>query len=172
MCAADERAIQDGLLQPREGRTADLSLFTEEQAAKVQRFHASFPVYKPTPLADLTQTAKALGLGAAYVKDESYRFGLNAFKVLGGSFAIGSYLAGRLGMDISELPYDKMVSERVRAKLGEVTFVTATDGNHGRGVAWTAHQLRQHAVVYMPKGSPPSVWPTSRPRARMLPSPI
>lgn len=136
-----------------EGRTADLSLFSEEQAAKVQRFHASFPVYKPTPLADLTQTAKALGLGAAYVKDESYRFGLNAFKVLGGSFAIGSYLAGRLGMDISELPYDKMVSEEVRAKLGEVTFVTATDGNHGRGVAWTAHQLRQHAVVYMPKGS-------------------
>ena len=136
-----------------EGRTADLSLFTEEQAAKVQRFHASFPVYKPTPLADLTQTAKALGLGAAYVKDESYRFGLNAFKVLGGSFAIGSYLAGRLGMDISELPYDKMVSEEVRAKLGEVTFVTATDGNHGRGVAWTANRLGQHSVVYMPKGS-------------------
>ena len=56
-------------------------------------------------------------------------------------------------MGLSELPYDKMVSEEVRAKLGEVTFVTATDGNHGRGVAWTAHQLRQHAVVYMPKGS-------------------
>ena len=40
-----------------------------------------------------------------------------------------------------------------RELLGEITFVTATDGNHGRGVAWTANQMKQHAVVYMPKGS-------------------
>ncbi len=101
----------------------------------------------------MKNTAQTLGLATLYVKDESYRFGLNAFKVLGGSYAIGRYLAGRLEMDISQLPYEKMVSPEVREKLGEVTFVTATDGNHGRGVAWTAHQLRQHAVVYMPKGS-------------------
>mgnify|MGYP007025277518 CR=1 FL=1 len=44
-----------------------------------------------------------------YQTDESYRFGLNAFKVLGGSFAIGSYLAGRLGVDIGQLPYDRMI---------------------------------------------------------------
>ena len=50
--------------------------------------------------------------------------------MLGGSYAIGSYIAGRLGMDISELPYEKLVSDEVRAKLGEITFVTATDGNH------------------------------------------
>ena len=131
----------------------DINFLNEEEARKVQQFHASFPVYEKTPLAALPDTAAALGLGAMYVKDESYRFGLNAFKVLGGSYAIGNYLAQKLGMDISELPYETMISDEVREKLGEITFVTATDGNHGRGVAWTANQLKQKAVVYMPKGS-------------------
>ena len=131
----------------------DINFLNEEEARKVQQFHASFPVYEKTPLAALPDTAAALGLGAMYVKDESYRFGLNAFKVLGGSYAIGNYLAQKLGMDISELPYEQMISDEVREKLGEITFVTATDGNHGRGVAWTANQLKQKAVVYMPKGS-------------------
>lgn len=124
-----------------------------DEARKVQQFHASFPVYKKTPLVSLPKTAEQIGLGNIYVKDESYRFGLNAFKVLGGSYAIGNYLAKRLGMDISQLPYEEMISDEVRKKLGDITFVTATDGNHGRGVAWTANQLKQHAVVYMPKGS-------------------
>ena len=69
------------------------------------------------------------------LKDESYRFGLNAFKVLGGSFAMAKYLAQKLGKDISELPYEKLISDEVRKELGDITFVTATDGNHGRGVA-------------------------------------
>ena len=127
--------------------------FGYENAQKVQAFHASFPEYAPTPLVSLDGLAGKLGLGNLYVKDESYRFGLNAFKVLGGSYAIGSYIAKRLGMDISELPYERLVSQEIRQKLGEITFVTATDGNHGRGVAWTANRLGQKAVVYMPKGS-------------------
>lgn len=134
-------------------RQTDLGFLSIKEAEKVRHFHASFPMYEKTPLVEMKNTAQTLGLATLYVKDESYRFGLNAFKVLGGSYAIGRYLAGRLEMDISQLPYEKMVSPEVREKLGEVTFVTATDGNHGRGVAWTAHQLRQHAVVYMPKGS-------------------
>jgi diaminopropionate ammonia-lyase len=55
--------------------------------------------------------------------------------------------------DISELPFAVMTSEEVRHDLKTVTFATTTDGNHGRGVAWMARQLKQHAVVYMPKGS-------------------
>ncbi len=46
-----------------------------------------------------------------------------------------------------------MISEEIREKLGEITFITATDGNHGKGIAWTVNQLKQKAVVYMPKGS-------------------
>ncbi|MBE5967855.1 MAG: diaminopropionate ammonia-lyase [Lachnospiraceae bacterium] len=131
----------------------DLSFLSLEEAKKVRAFHASFPIYEKTPMVELRNTAKALGAGMMYVKDESYRFGLNAFKVLGGSYAIGRYIAGKLGMDISELPYQRMISSEIREKLGDLTFVTATDGNHGRGVAWTANQLRQHSVVFMPKGS-------------------
>ncbi len=136
-----------------EQQTDDLSFLSLAEAKKVQSFHASFPVYQKTPLVELKNTAQVLGLDTLYVKDESHRFGLNAFKVLGGSFAIGNYIAKELGMDIAELPYKRMVSAEIREKLGDLTFVTATDGNHGRGVAWTANQLKQHAVVYMPKGS-------------------
>lgn len=135
------------------GPKFNLNFLNLESAKKVRSFHASFPVYRETPLVELKNTAKAMGLGSIYVKDESYRFGLNAFKVLGGSYAIGNYLAKRLGKSITEMPYEKLISEEVRKELGDITFVTATDGNHGRGVAWTAKQLQQKSVVYMPKGS-------------------
>ena len=131
----------------------DISFLDLEHAKKVRKFHQSFPVYQPTPLVELNHLAQKLKIKNFFVKDESYRFGLNAFKVLGGSFAIGSYIAKRLGMDIADLPYNKMISPEIHNKLGDLTFVTATDGNHGRGVAWTANQLKQKSVVYMPKGS-------------------
>lgn len=127
--------------------------FGLENAKKVQDFHKSFPEYEMTPLADLSALAQKLGVKSIHVKDESYRFGLNAFKVLGGSWSIGNIIAERMGVDISELPYEKMISDEVRGKVGEITFVTATDGNHGRGVAWTANRLKQKCVVYMPAGS-------------------
>lgn len=139
----------------RPGAKFNLDFMSLSNAKKIRDFHASFPVYRETPLAELNNTAKKMGLGSIYVKDESYRFGLNAFKVLGGSYAIGNYLAKRLGKEISKLPYEALVSDEVKKALGDITFVTATDGNHGRGVAWTAGQLRQKAVVYMPKGSSP-----------------
>lgn len=130
-----------------------LDMVSTEVAKEVKSFHESFPMYTETPLRDMKNLAKELGLGSIYVKDESYRFGLNAFKVLGGSYAIGKYLANKLNSSLSELPYEKLISQEVKNQLGDITFVTATDGNHGRGVAWTANQLKQHSVVYMPKGS-------------------
>ena len=139
------------LKRPQNG--VEVKRFGYENAQRVQQFHRSFPDYHQTPLAKLPRTAKELGLGELYVKDESYRFGLNAFKVLGGSFAIGSYIAKCLQTDLAALPYEKMISKEVREKLGALTFVTATDGNHGRGIAWTANRLHQQSVVYMPKGS-------------------
>ena len=136
-----------------EGPGSDLSILSREEAEKVRAFHRSFPMYMPTPLVSLADTAKELGLGAVYVKDESWRFGLNAFKVLGGSYAIGSFLAGKLGIPMENAGYGLLVSPETREKLGDITFVTATDGNHGRGVAWAATQFGQKSVVYMPKGS-------------------
>ncbi len=131
----------------------DLSFVNEEVAKKVLKYHSSFDQYTETPLVELKELSKYLGLKDIFIKDESYRFGLNAFKVLGGSYTIGQYIAKRLGKDIEELPYKTLISDKVKKELGELTFITATDGNHGRGIAWTAEQLKQKAIVYMPKGS-------------------
>lgn len=130
-----------------------LEILTPEEVKKAKNFHSTFPQYKRTPLAKLENLAKKIGLSGIYVKDESYRFGLNAFKVLGGSYAMAKYLASRLGEDISNLGYERLISKEIKEKLGDVTFYTATDGNHGRGVAWTANKLNQKSVVYMPFGS-------------------
>ena len=123
------------------------------EVRKARAFHESFPQYTTTPLTRLDRMAAYLGLKEVYVKDESYRFGLNAFKVLGGSFAMARYIADETGRDVSELPYSVLTSDKLREEFGQATFFTATDGNHGRGVAWSANRLGQKAVVHMPKGS-------------------
>ncbi len=142
------------LVTRKRSEKGDIPDFLSAEAAQQARaFHQSFPMYTPTPLVSLPETAAALGLGAVYIKDESFRFGLNAFKVLGGSYAVGRVLAQRLGME--KVSYEKLMSPEIRARLEELTLVTATDGNHGRGVAWTANRLGMGAVVYMPRGSAP-----------------
>ena len=136
-------------------KTEDLNLplLSTTNAKEVKAFHESFPQYQKTPLANLTNMATKLGLKQVCVKDESYRFGLNAFKVLGGSYAIAHYIADEVGKDISEVPYNVLTSDALREEFGQGTFFTATDGNHGRGVAWASNILQQKCVVYMPKGT-------------------
>lgn len=128
-------------------------LFGKTQAEHVKKYHQSFPVYKPTELKNLKYLSKHLGLGALYIKDESTRFGLNAFKGLGGSYCIGRYIGEKCGIPENELDYERLKSDDVKKCTEGLTFVTATDGNHGRGVAWTAHELGLKSVVFMPKGS-------------------
>lgn len=132
---------------------ANLPVMALSEVEKARTFHESFPQYSVTPLVKLNHMAEKLGLGSLYIKDESYRFGLNAFKVLGGSFAMARYIAQQTGKDVSELPYNILTSEALKKEFGQATFFTATDGNHGRGVAWAANKLGQKAVVLMPKGS-------------------
>lgn len=138
---------------PKTDKEGCIEFLSREEVSKAKNFHESFKEYDKTPLVELDNLAKKIGVKGIYLKDESYRFGLNAFKVLGGSFAMGRYLADKLGEDIENLTYEKLSSDEAREKLGDITFVTATDGNHGRGVAWTANKLGQKSVVYMPKGS-------------------
>lgn len=129
------------------------AFLNKEQGRKILAYHKSFPAYTETPLVSLDGFAREFGLGKMYVKDESYRFGLNAFKVLGGSYSMAKVIGQKLGLSDDELSYQTLTDPSVKERLGEVTFVTATDGNHGRGVAWTARELGQKSVVYMPKGS-------------------
>ena len=132
---------------------SNLEIMSLKNVREARNFHKSFPQYTVTPLARLDGMAARLGLANIFVKDESFRFGLNAFKVLGGSFAMARYIAGEMNKDVSEMTYDYMTSERFREEFGQATFFTATDGNHGRGIAWAANKLGQKAVVHMPKGS-------------------
>lgn len=132
----------------------NLPIMDVKEVEKARVFHKSFPQYSETPLANLKEMAKFLGLEKVCIKDESYRFGLNAFKVLGGSYAIARHIADELGRDITTVDYKYLTSDDLKKDLGNVvTFFSATDGNHGRGVAWAANKLGQKCVIYMPKGS-------------------
>ena len=134
-------------------RREDISFFNVEEAGKARKFHNTFSMYQETPLVSLQNLAEKLQVKSIYLKDESKRFGLNAFKVLGASYAIANEIGRRIGKEITELSAESILSKETKEKIGDITFVTATDGNHGRGVAWTANKLGQKSVVYMPKGS-------------------
>lgn len=119
-------------------------------------FHRQIPGYRVSPLKGLNNLAAMLGLGGIWVKDESLRLELNSFKVLGGSFAIYQLLKKKLGMEHLEVPLRELTSPAIMKKLGLITFAAATDGNHGRGVAWAASKLGHKAVIYVHKGTSPA----------------
>jgi diaminopropionate ammonia-lyase len=130
-----------------------ISRFDLTATEKVHSFHQTFPNYKPTPLVELKGLAAHLGVNKIWLKDESYRFGLNAFKVLGASYAVANILKEKFMPGNTELSFSIFTNESIRKKMKHVTLITATDGNHGRGVAWTAQRLVCKCVVYMPKGT-------------------
>lgn len=101
----------------------------------VYKFHKSMKEYGETPLYDLKFLANHLHVKKIYVKDESYRFGLNSFKGLGVSYAL-----------------NEIVKNNPQA---DYTFVSCTDGNHGKALAWRANKLGLKAIIFMPKGSEP-----------------
>ena len=109
------------------------AMFNSEHYQQVEAFHQTLKQYAPTPLINLSKLAEKLGIQAILVKDESHRFGLNAFKALGASYAVHRYL--------EQHPHTQPV------------FVTTTDGNHGKGVAWAALQAGCRAEIFMPKGT-------------------
>ncbi|WP_413701805.1 hypothetical protein ACLKMH_09845 [Psychromonas sp. KJ10-10] len=78
-------------------------LFCVSEAEKAQNFHQRLPNYKATPLHQLTSLAENFSLKNILVKDESYRFGLNAFKMLGGVYAIARLLCDEFKLDIDSL---------------------------------------------------------------------
>ncbi len=132
-------------------RTKAKELFGIETARKAMKFHREIPGYKMTPLRALPNLAHMLGVGGIYIKDEAERLELNSFKVLGGSYAISRYIQKRLGLTDEETTYDYLVSDECHKRLGDVTFAAATDGNHGRGIAWAAMKLRHKCVIYVHK---------------------
>lgn len=110
--------------------------------------------YEPSPLHDLTELAAEMGVGKIYYKDESTRFGLKSFKSLGGAYAVVHVLREHLrtkypGAEISD---QDLKDGKYADDLKNFTVATATDGNHGRSVAWGAHQCGIKCKIYMHAG--------------------
>ena len=112
-------------------------------------FHRRLPEYAVTPLVDASGLAGALGVGRAWVKDESWRLGLPAFKILGASWAVYRALERRSGGSIGEWGDAGGLRERL-APLLPMTLAAATDGNHGRAVARMARMLGLGARIFVP----------------------
>jgi diaminopropionate ammonia-lyase len=125
-------------------------LIPKELPRQIRSFHRQIPGYRMSPLKGLPHLADKLGLGGVWVKDESARLDLQSFKVLGGSYAIYKVLQKRLGLD-RELSFAELTGGALRGKLGDLTFAAATDGNHGRGIAWSAKQMGLKSVIYVHK---------------------
>lgn len=119
-------------------------------AEKTRSFHTQIPYYHVTPLKSLNRLAAMLGIEKLWVKDEADRLSLGSFKVLGGSYAIYQTILKRLG-NPQGFSFADLNSPEVRAKVGDITFAAATDGNHGRGVAWAAKQLGFKSIIYVHK---------------------
>ena len=98
---------------------------------EISNFHKTLG-NKKTPIHKFPRLSKYLGIGSILLKDESHRFGLNSFKILGASYAM-----------------EKQIKKFPQIKV----FCTATDGNHGMAVAWMAKKLERQAYIYMPKGT-------------------
>jgi diaminopropionate ammonia-lyase len=127
--------------------------FDQAIARRVRSFHSSLPGYSPSPLIALDALAADLGVSNVWVKDESKRFGLNAFKVLGAGYGVVLAVADSTGLDAADLSPGTIDDPAVRSRVEQITVCTATDGNHGRAVAWAAQRLGCKSVVYMPRGT-------------------
>jgi len=142
------------ILKNENYRTDTLPEFLSESAVShIRKFHETLPGYRATPLLRLDSLAVKLGVKRIYVKDESKRFGLNAFKGLGGIYAVTKILCRELGLDINQISFSDLQTPEIKNKIKEIVFITATDGNHGRGVAWAASQYGCKSYIYMTKGT-------------------
>lgn len=138
--AAPEAAFEDAL-----GPVLPAAGFAAAQAEIRQ-----WPGYAPTPLVALPGLAGRLGLGGLWYKDEASRFGLGSFKALGGAYAVFHHLAGLVEAATGRAPSAaEMIAGTHRALTGNVTVATATDGNHGRSVAWGAQLFGCRCMVYL-----------------------
>jgi diaminopropionate ammonia-lyase len=122
------------------------------EVAPAWQFHRSMPGYAPSPLVSVPALAEHWGASSVWVKDESNRLGLPAFKVLGASWAVNRALCAAAGK-----PLARTLDELQGVAAGaSATLVTATDGNHGRAVAYMARLLGLQARIYVPAGLPAS----------------
>ena len=110
----------------------------------------SWPTYAPTPLHDLPALADEIGIAQLFYKDEATRLGLGSFKALGGAYAVLHSVAQEISVRGSTATdIEALMAGQLSQAAGEITVVTATDGNHGRSVAWGARNVGCRCIIYM-----------------------
>lgn len=125
-------------------------LFPETMVQEAQDEIVAWPGYAPTPLHSLAPLAEALNIATLHYKDESGRFGLGSFKALGGAYAVIKTISGLIGQSTGTKPaLSEVRSGNLAAQTAEITVATATDGNHGRSVAWGAQLAGCNCVIYI-----------------------
>jgi len=130
---------------PRQAAILDRAAFAEARATI-----AAWPGYAPTPLVALPGLARALGIAALWFKDESSRFGLGSFKALGGAYAVCRLLVRAVAAETGATPsVVDLLDGRHRAIAERITVTCATDGNHGRSVAWGAGLFGCRSVIFI-----------------------
>lgn len=110
-----------------------------------------WPGYRPTPLASLNGLACEMGLANVWYKNEAERFGLKSFKALGGAYAVAELIMRRAAEQSwgGSVSSPLLFAGRYRQVAAEITVTSATDGNHGRSVAWGAQLFGCRAVIYI-----------------------
>ena len=127
--------------------------FSLAATAEAVREISSWPGYRPTALVHLKQLAAEFGLGAVHYKDESSRFGLGSFKALGGAYAVLYLLRRKILEQTGQHASARDLEAGKFSELTEsITVVTATDGNHGRSVAWGAGRFGCRCRIYIHAG--------------------
>ena len=135
------------------GKYKTCDFLSKESAEKARRFVETQEDYEITPLLSLEELSKFFGVKKIYVKDESKRMGLNSFKGVGVLYAVSELICKRFGLDIENISFNDMLEPKLNEEIKKLVFVAATDGNHGKGLAWVAKKLGSKCNIYMPKNT-------------------
>jgi diaminopropionate ammonia-lyase len=132
---------------------AQAAILDRESVQAAQRVMSTWPGYGATPLIARPALAQAAGIAELWCKDEGQRFGLGSFKALGGAYAVYRHLSDAIAARTGTTPKaTDLLADKHRAMAAEITVTSATDGNHGRSVAWGAQLFGCPCVIYMHKG--------------------
>ncbi|MFJ4290913.1 diaminopropionate ammonia-lyase [Cupriavidus sp. NPDC089707] len=145
-CALNPGATPDAPYGARQQAVLGGEAFVRA-AAQIRRW----PGYAATPLVALDGLARAAGVAQILYKDEGERFGLSSFKALGGAYAVSRLLVREIGsrLGVGDVSVDDLLSGRYADVVRDITVTCATDGNHGRSVAWGAQRFGCQCVIYI-----------------------
>ena len=125
------------------------AILNDAAFGEARRSIGAWPGYAPTPLVALPGLAAEAGVAAIHYKDEAGRFGLGSFKALGGAYAVARVILARAEAAGTALTMEDVVAGRGGEAARDLTVCCATDGNHGRSVAWGARTFGCACVIFI-----------------------